>query len=506
MKNNLTRIFPTSTPILFLFIILLILLVFGTNPAQAESPGMDNIDQVTRPDQNIDPCDLMPPEGDISTQSEITCVAQFSSTPAEMVVQIQSNLAAVGNARLCSGLLEPSDFHIMMKEAKIGDCGIQAEVSYQGTPSPGYTGWMVRYYYQGIQVRVATSQAYPANQGWVYDTANEIVGIIDDYLGTTSSDPSEDLPSDNRGEDRKSEEECAQMQQEVIDEAEHAPDSTVADIKLGIIAEVLSAPGSGPAIHDYCGGGEGTLSDGSMIKIGDCIENGGGVIIQMKDQETDDSGGTYIILSEDSEVCFDEFFITVNPVRYDTVAKLVNGALHVITSGWKNGSIFQVKAGTIFLGALGTEFFIQYDPDFDFVQTLVIEGHVDVTSEATGETISLFDNQGVVISGGEIMDIAHISQEVWDSYLEEYELGDAEFPEHEIEEWENLEENTPDPLDLEEIEKLLDGTSPIGDQEGDGNRNILFFLVGVFCCFGIVLVIGAVILILVFQARKKKDI
>jgi len=62
-----------------------------------------------------------------------------------------------------------------------------------------------------------------------------------------------------------------------------------------------------------------------------------------------------------------------------------------------------------------------------------------------------------------------------------------------------------DPLDLEEIEKLLDGTSTVGDQEGDGNRNILFLLVGVFCCFGIVLVIGAVILILVFQARKKKE-
>ena len=500
MKNNLTRIFPTSTPILFLLIILLIVLVFGTNPAQAESPGMDNIDQVTRPDQSIDPCDLMPPEGDISSQSEITCVAQFSSTPAEKVVQIQSNLVGVDNDQLCSGLLEPSDFHIMMKEAKFGDCGIQSEVSYQGTPMPGYTGWNVRYYYRGISVRVATSQAYPANQSWVYETAEEIEGIIDQTLGgTTSSDPSEDLPSDNRAGERKSEEECAQMHQEVADMAERAPDSTVADIKLGIIAEVLSAPGSGPAIHDYCGGGEGTLSDGSLIKIGDCIKNGKEVMIEIKDQETDDSGGTYIILSEDSEVCFDEFFITVNPVRYDTVAKLVSGALHVITSGWKNGSIFTVKAGTTISGIRGSDVFIQYDPDFDFVQTLVIEGHVDVTSEATGETVSLSDNQGVVIVEGDIMDIAHISQDLWDSYLEEFGMRVADFPELENE------ENTPEALDLEEIQEMLERADPAGDDEGDRNQTILFFLIGSFFCCGTVLVIGAVILILVFQAKKKKE-
>jgi len=210
MKNDLTKYFRTSLKVICLAI-LLIYLGGAINPAQASFPGSDKLNPGAPPKQSIDPCDLMPSTGRISSQSEITCVAQFSSTPAEKVVQIQSNLAAVGNARLCSGLLEPSDFHIMMKEAKIGDCGIQSEVSYQGTPMPGYTGWMVRYYYQGIQVRVATSETYPANQGWVYDTAEEIVGIIDDKLG--NSDPTDteselaewirnsEIPLEVRGED-----------------------------------------------------------------------------------------------------------------------------------------------------------------------------------------------------------------------------------------------------------------------------------------------------------------
>lgn len=130
----------------------------------------------------------MPKAGKVSSQSETSCVAQFAEKPAQKVVQIQTQMMDfTDSARLCQGLLEPSDFHILMGEAYYGDCGTQVEVSYQGTPMPGYTGWAVYFYYHNIYVRVATSEAYPANNTWVYNTADEIEDIIADKLG--GSDP-----------------------------------------------------------------------------------------------------------------------------------------------------------------------------------------------------------------------------------------------------------------------------------------------------------------------------
>ncbi|MDF1515473.1 MAG: hypothetical protein P1S60_16815 [Anaerolineae bacterium] len=62
-----------------------------------------------------------------------------------------------------------------------------------------------------------------------------------------------------------------------------------------------------------------------------------------------------------------------------------------------------------------------------------------------------------------------------------------------------------DPLDLEETEELLEETGSIGDQEVDVIRDNIFLFLGVFCCFGIVLVIGAVVVVLVIPSRKKKS-
>jgi hypothetical protein len=127
---------------------------------------------------DIDPCDLLPPGGEISTQNETICVAQYSTNPGEKVVQIQPNIYAHDTDTLCNSLLAPSDYHVFMSEVDFGDCGIQAEISYKGEPAPGYTGWQIRYYYEGVSVRVATSQDYPANKGWIYDTAEAIEKAI----------------------------------------------------------------------------------------------------------------------------------------------------------------------------------------------------------------------------------------------------------------------------------------------------------------------------------------
>jgi len=347
-----------------------------------------------------------------------------------------------------------------------------------------------------IEIYASWWNAEPCLVIWKYQ-AQEVSGAADEEVAPDQvEEPVLDDPVQEVGQGRElGEAECARMQQEVADQAGIGGVSNESDLKLGIIGQVVNQHGS--AVHDYCTGGEGNLSEGGLIKIGDCIRTGsdGGLFIQMNDQnDALNAGPSIILVAADSEMCFDEFYVFANPVRHTTLMSLIKGALRAITKGWKNGSTFSVKAGTTICGGRGTEFFIQYNPDFDFVQALVIEGHMDVTSEATGETVSLYDNQKLVVTEGDIIDTGHVSQELWDLYLEEYGLRDADFPDAEIEEWESIEINTPPPAKSEDEIKSTQETRP-------PLAGYIFTLCGVLIC-GVALV--TMLTIIYFRRKRSK--
>jgi hypothetical protein len=482
MKNNMTKIFPTSTPVLFLFIILLILLVFGTNPAQAESLGMDNIDQVTRADQSIDPCDLMPPAGDISTQNEITCVAQFSSTLAEKVVQIQSNLVDVGNDQLCPGLIEPSDFHIMTKEAKFGDCGIEAEVSYQGTPTPGYTGWMVRYYYQGISVRVATSQAYPANQGWVYDTAEEIEGIIDDYLGTPdTSDSDSELPDWIKN---------PEVQIDAWGEKIYIPDwldwIEPEPIEDTIRAVVNPTEGEAWIYNRKTQEWRGPAKAGEFLHSGEVIVVGDDSRVQVYIRR-DGYIITTAIMDNASLAFVPDETVSDYPILWQLYSGMIKIKRDYTGEPLPYKPAENVGAEFSTVTTIRSEAVLSYDPETKITNIYLIDGEIDYYN-----LIAAGPNDGSLISGERLT--------IWGDGTESLES----FDQSELDSFLAANNFTePEPLDLEEIQEMFERTGTTENDEGDRNRTVLFFLVGM-CCFGTVLVIGAVVLVLVFQSRKKK--
>ena len=462
---------------------------WGTN----QQPGQ------TRLDQDIDPCELLPPGGEISSQNDTTCVGQYGSEPGERVVQIQAGivLESVKIEDMCAGLLEPSDFRVFMSEVDYGDCGIQAESSYKGEPAPGYMGWQILYYYKRVYVRVATSQDYPANQSWVYDTAEAIEKIIQDSLEpAASSDPTNDLPADSPEGERKSEEECAQMQQEVADLAGIANGPEESDLKLGIIGEVVVQHGT--AFHDYCTGGEGSLSENSQIKIGDCIRtrSDGDLIIQLNDWNEDRNiGRSIILLAADSEICFEEFDVGTAPVRRTTLISLVEGALRAITKGWKNGSIFKVEAGTTVCGGRGTEFFVSYLPGVDLFYTELLEGQLDVSSEATGDTETLTDYQYLVVSEGDMVSTGPITQEQWDANLEDSGLRDEDFPELGNIEDEIIIEDIPEIGDIEDEQ--------FSEPEPQFPPIPLALILGIVCLCTIILIIIIVGAVLLARKRSK---
>ncbi|MDF1515474.1 MAG: hypothetical protein P1S60_16820 [Anaerolineae bacterium] len=141
-------------------------------------------------------------------------------------------------------------------------------------------------------------------------------------------------------------------------------------------------------------------------------------------------GPTFILIGRNSEMCFETLAIEA---RQPTgLIELIKGRMRVILKGWTLNSSFNVRAGIAVCGIRGSDVFIQHIPDKDFVQALVIEGHMDVTSERTGETISLTDNQETEVVEGDILDTAYMSQERWDTFLKYHELRDTDFPDDEI--------------------------------------------------------------------------
>jgi hypothetical protein len=118
---------------------------------------------------------------------------------------------------------------------------------------------------------------------------------------------------------------------------------------------------------------------------------------------------------------------------------------------------------------------------------------MDVISEVTGETVSLTDNQQLVIKQGIPGNILSMSQETWDAVLEEYGLRDADFPDVEIEEWENIETNTPNPANNED---------EINYEPGP--KFPPFYLVLILCVALLCIVVFVAIIIgIVFFVRKR---
>lgn len=116
-------------------------------------------------------------------------------------------------------------------------------------------------------------------------------------------------------------------------------------------------------------------------------------------------------LEENSELCSGEFHETYEGER--GFVSLIKGGVQMITKGWKNGSIFSVKAGTTVCGIRGSEIFVSHDPEVNKVDAYVIEGHMDVTDSRSGEVRSLTNNQKTVFENEALDEVLVLSQEEW---------------------------------------------------------------------------------------------
>ena len=438
-------------------------------------------------ERDIDPCDLLPPGGEIPSQSDTSCVAQYSSDLGEKIVQIQLIISNADTATLCDRLKEPSDFHVFMNDVDIGDCGIQAEIRYKGEPAPGYTGWEIIFYYEGFNVRVATSQDHPANKNWIYNTAEAIEKAIQDSLGaTTSPVPSEDQPSDKHEGERDSEGESAQKP---------AVTETSSDSRTDLPEWVKN----GQAYIDYDWtvyhvpewlewikperdtfqrgfvkpwdkGGEiwvysrsfdkwiGPIRSSTRLYTGDIVATG-----------PDTSARVYFANEEGQQDAISvgsETFLEVpfgeERLEYPNLWSIYTGLVKIKRALLREvpetgDSPFIVRTPTVVAGSRGTEFVVSYDPETQRSNIYLISGEVDYFNLAASGP------EDAVLTAGEKLTVMENGQEAVSSYddAELKTLLDA----NKIEETE--------PLTPEEIELLLSGDKDGEDKDLSGAENAI---------------------------------
>jgi len=481
----------TPTPISTVVILALALvIVFTAIPNSLVALSAHPYAGTAGQDQPPDPCSLIPEGGTISTQNETTCVAQFGAEGGEKVVQIQLNVYNHDTNIQCEGLRQPSDYHEFLNDSSFGDCGIEVIVGYQGEPAPGYTGWALMYYHQGIYVRVATSQNHPANQGWVYDTAAAIQTLIDIEL--TEEAPVEEtraLPP------------WLENDRVFIDR-----DWTVFEVPEWLDwikpERVIRQRGM---VKPWDKGGEiwvynqtfdkwtGPIKGQAVLYSGDMVATGPNTSarVYFSNGEVSDaiSVGSATLLEVPG---LPEDYSSEHPylwTLYNGVVKIKRALLREVPEYPDNP--FIVRTMTCVAGSRGTEFIVASDPASRLDSIYLLSGELDTYNLA-----SAGPEDAVLTAGNKLV----IRQEDGAEFMGPYENSEAEdFASHH-----NL--SGGDEVTSEILEVLLAENAGAGDvQENPTARSfplVTTFLIGL-TCLGAVGILGAIIVMIIVFARKK---
>lgn len=462
-----------------------------------------------RADEGIDPCDFLPAGGDISTQRETTCIAQYASEPGVLVVQIDTvRLPGTASRQDCMLLRQDDDFRVYWNDVDYGDCGISAEVSYKGEPAPGYTGWMILYYFDRFTVRVATSQDYPANETRVRGLAGEVETKITNYLGQPQTEDeiiSPDAPDEGSDDfyeplpDPQDLPDWIQDGQAYIDEdtgiAIYVPDwlewlkpeklirgrGTVIepDGKIWVYNRALRK-WKGPIRSDTALYTEDIIATGSSSSCRVVFRNPEG------NQDTISVGGDTLLeipgLPNDQPKS-----------EYPNLWAIYKGVVK-ITHAIRGQSIkvepasFVIHTPTIVVGTRGTEFVVSVDPEMQDTTVHLIEGELNYYNLAEGGTEDRVLTAGhtlVVFANGKEI-ISETNQEGLENLLAQHNLDDE------------------GKLDQDTIEQgLSDQTSSQVGRTTQTESIFLMFCCCLLCMFVITVIIAVVFVIL--RARKNRQ-
>lgn len=204
-----------------------------------------------------------------------------------------------------------------------------------------------------------------------------------------------------------------ELNDDLLESSEESPSEPASVGKLGPISgDVFIRPIEGNKDDWF------PVSEGDLIYPTDDIRTGAGGKVRII-IDSGEEAPTIFNVGKNTEIRIGDFLISDKPEK--GFIDLIRGTLNVITRGWREGIRVntRVAAGVV----IGSEVIIDYDPDSEIVNAYVIEGHMDVTNNETGEKKSLTDNQKLIVEKGNLGDVQPLSQAEWDNLVEEKGLG-----------------------------------------------------------------------------------
>jgi len=470
-----------STPLVWISLISALLMTFFVSDPASVFAHSRSINNPVLPYQSIDPCDLIPPGGEISIQDDKSCTAQYGSNPGEKFVNTSANYN--NTAQVCSALLEPNDFRVFMKEVNYGDCGIQVEIAYLGEPAPGYTGWQIHYYYQGIRVVVATKQEYPANQDWIYNTAREIELI--NYLDIpTSPETTDDLPDWIKNGQKIIDERGNEI--EVPEWLDWIKPRSGSETILGVIQ-----PTEGEiwiyskALEKW----QGPAKTGDFIHSGDVIIAGDDSYAKIYVQ-----GRGWLDTIHIGDNASLGFPLPEKETDYPNLWTLYSGMIKAkrtltgepLPPGMESPPNFTIGDYQGICGAR-SEFVFSHDPDTNTSSVYLIEGEIDYYN-----LVAAGPDDGILSAGQRLL----IYEDGIETVLP-FDQSELEF----ILASNNIKET--EPLNQEEIEQLFSAYNVEQNEGLSRNWTVILVVLGSMLCILTILVIAGLIVFLVIRSRKK---
>ncbi len=121
--------------------------------------------------------------------------------------------------------------------------------------------------------------------------------------------------------------------------------------------------------------------EGDELGLEDVVRTGEDGLARLEFLDGDSTAGaqsTLLDLSAHSQVRLEEVQVTrtANATRRTGLLGLLRGAVHAITKGWGNGSLFSVRAGTTVCGIRGSIASVSYDPEDENSTVTSLDGEM----------------------------------------------------------------------------------------------------------------------------------
>jgi hypothetical protein len=147
-----------------------------------EAPTAERPDEESQPQENIDPCDLLPINGVVMDQAPGYCRGEYNVEPYISVIVSQLDLQ-ISTDEACQSLSQENSRQVI-EAVNYGDCGFIRLMSITSDkPTMDYhAGWDITFILDRFMVDIYTYDWYATNKIWLEELASAVESNIRNHV------------------------------------------------------------------------------------------------------------------------------------------------------------------------------------------------------------------------------------------------------------------------------------------------------------------------------------